>query len=303
MIYRNGHIWGLPQEFDFDQLYWNKQIHKGAPPKTFAELDALAPRYNKYDKHGNLIQAGLIPWLYGYQDWATLWGASFYDQDTGTWTINKPENRKFLDWYLTYVHTFGGRAKPDALVSSAPTTYRDLFLLGKTAFAMEGEYIAREIVPLGLSKKLHYGIAPPPTAPGVSPKVIQNGANIFLIPVRSKHPKEAAIFVMWMVSKPSLLAWACPIGQNLPTKAAQYSKQFVQCQPWIEPWVTYVRENRVLNAPLSPVYPTFSDAIGTAVDAVTYKRKTPAQALAEVDSKVSAAVQRFKEAHPTWPTE
>jgi ABC-type glycerol-3-phosphate transport system substrate-binding protein len=303
MIYRGGHIWGLPQEFDFDLLYWNKQIHMGAAPKTFAELDALAPRYNKYDAQGNLIQAGLIPWLYGFGDWGPLWGGSFYDQDKGKWTITAPQNRKFLDWMLKYVHTFGGRAKPDALVSSAPTTYRDLFLLGKTAFAMEGEYLPLEIVPLGLAKKLHYGIGLPPTAPGVSPSVTQNGANIFLIPVKSGHPKEAAIFVNYMVSKPALLDWACAIGQNLPTVEAEYSKEFLQCQPWMGPWITYIKENRVINPPLSPAFPVFLDAMGTAVDEVTYLKKTPAQALSDVDNKVSQAVQRFKESHPTWTTE
>jgi len=303
MIYRNGHIWGLPQEFDFDMLYTNRQIHTGSPPKTFAELDALAPKYNKFDSNGNLIQAGMIPWLYSFHDWAPLWGGSFYDQTKGKWTITAPQNRKFLDWLLKYVHIFGGRAKPDALVSSAPTTYRDLFLYGKTAFAMEGEYIPREIVPLGLSKKLHYGVSNPPTAPGVSPTEISNGANIFLIPVKSTHPQEAAVFIKYMVSKSALLYYACGIGQNLPTKEAEFSKEFVQCQPWMGPWVRYIQQGRVINTPLSPVFPVFQDAMTTAVDNVTYMKKTAAQALSDVDNQVSQAVQRFREAHPNWSTE
>ncbi len=303
MIYRNGHIWGLPQEFDFDQLYWNKQIHTGAAPKTFDELDAMAARYNKYDAKGNLVQAGLLPWLYNFMDWAPLWGGSFYDQSAGKWTITAPQNQKFLNWMLKYVHSFGGRAKPDAMVSSAPTTYRDLFLYGKTAFAMEGEYVPGELVSLGLTKKLHYGIAPPPTAPGISPKIIQNGANIFLIPVRSAHPKEAAVFVKYMVSKASLLAWACQFGQMLPTNEAQYSPDFLACQPWMNPWISYLKQNRVENPPLSPAFPVFTDAMNTAIQEVTYLKKTPAQALSTVADAVSQSVQRFKESHPNWSTE
>lgn len=42
MMRINGHIWGLVQEFDLDQLFWNKAIHTGPPPRSIAEFDALA---------------------------------------------------------------------------------------------------------------------------------------------------------------------------------------------------------------------------------------------------------------------
>jgi len=306
MQHVNGHIWCLAQEFDFDEFYWNTQIHHGEAPKTIAELDALAARYNIFDKNGHLVQAGLIPWVQGgWTDWAPLWGASFYDQTSGKWTINTPQNQKFLDWMLKYAHMFGGRAKADALVSSAPTTYRDLFLYGKTAFAMEGEYLPTELVPLGLDKKLHYGISNPPTVPGVTGKytVITQGGNVFLLPTRAQHPQEAAIFIKWMVSPHALLEWALGIGQMLPSKASLYSAAFSHGLPWIKPWVADVQADRVQMEPLSPSYPVFSQAITVAIDSVTYMRQTPAQALADLDRKVSNAVQQFKQTHPNWPTE
>ena len=43
--------------------------------------------------------------------------------------------------------------------------------------------------------------------------------------------------------------------------------------------------------------------MSNAIDEVTFFRKTPAQALAYVEAKVTTAVQRFKQAHPTWPNE
>src|SRR3954452_4328006 len=42
MINFGGHTWGLMQEFDFNQFWWNTAIHTGDPPKTIEELDALA---------------------------------------------------------------------------------------------------------------------------------------------------------------------------------------------------------------------------------------------------------------------
>ncbi|HVA88202.1 MAG TPA: extracellular solute-binding protein, partial [Chloroflexota bacterium] len=86
-----GHTWGLLQEFDFAQLFWNKRLHTGALPTTLDELDALAKRYTVFDKHGNLTQAGLIPWsnktFDPYTTGVALFGGSFYNQSTGKWTI------------------------------------------------------------------------------------------------------------------------------------------------------------------------------------------------------------------------
>ena len=53
----------------------------------------------------------------------------------------------------------------------------------------------------------------------------------------------------------------------------------------------------------SPHFPLFDSEMSNAIGEVTFKRKTPAQALAEVDRKVSAAVQQFKQVHPNWHTE
>jgi hypothetical protein len=47
----------------------------------------------------------------------------------------------------------------------------------------------------------------------------------------------------------------------------------------------------------------FENELANAVDEVTYMRKTPAEALAVVDKKVTDAVQQFKQIHPDWPTE
>src|SRR5439155_20308504 len=65
LVYVNGHFWGLTQAFCFDLFWWNKDIHHGPPPRTIAELDALAARYTKFDKKGNLVQVGIVPWAQG----------------------------------------------------------------------------------------------------------------------------------------------------------------------------------------------------------------------------------------------
>lgn len=313
MMHVNGKTWGLMQEFDADLLYWNKLIHKGAPPKSIDELDALAKKYTKFDKNGNLTQVGVVPWAQGgftsggYGDWGPIWGASFYDDEQGKWTINTAQNRRFLDWYLKYVHLFGGRAKADALISSTPHTYgyADIFNYGKAAFSMEGEWFPPELHATA-GDKLHWAVSSTLlSAPGVSTRKMSMiaGANLFLLPARAKNVQAAAAFIQYMVSPKALIAWAKPIGQFLPLKSAELDPGLNKVQPWLKYFNQALEKNAYVTQPLSPQYPVFDEAMGVAVDQVTYGKKTPSQALDGVAQKVATAVSQFKGTHPTWPRE
>jgi len=301
MISFGGHIWGLLQEFDFNQFWWNKAIHKGAPPKTIDELDAMAKKYIKFDSKGNLIQAGIIPWQ-GGTDWNRLWGGQFYDHTHAKWTINTPQNRKFLDWYLKWATIYGSRAKVDALVSATPKTYGDVFFWGRAAFGLEGEYVPLELKQMGLNLK--YGIAHSPTGPGVPYGAnITGGGNLFLLPTKSPHPREAAVLIQYLGSTKAVLDWNLGVSNIAPIKSAVFAPSYEKQMPWIKPWVDTLEFNQMEPPIQSSQVSLFNNLIGTAIDEVTYKKKTPAQALADVDSKIAAAVQQFKSAHPTWSGE
>jgi hypothetical protein len=73
--------------------------------------------------------------------------------------------------------------------------------------------------------------------------------------------------------------------------------------PWIKPWVDTLRFNHMVPPASSPQDFQFSQLMTNAINEVTYLKKTPAQALAEVDQKITASVKQFKQFHPTWPTE
>jgi maltose-binding protein MalE len=64
-----------------------------------------------------------------------------------------------------------------------------------------------------------------------------------------------------------------------------------------------LEKDAYVTQPLSPQYPVFDQAMGIAVDEVTYGKKTPTQALDGVAQKVASAVSQFKSFHPTWPRE
>jgi ABC-type glycerol-3-phosphate transport system substrate-binding protein len=303
MINFGGHFWGLLQEFDFNQFWTNTGIHSGPAPKTFDELDALAAKYNKFDSDGNLVQAGLIPWMnFNGRDWNAAWGGSFYDFDNRKWTINTPQNQKFLEWFVKHADLLGGREKSDALESSVPRTYGDIFQYGKVAFALEGEFLPEELKKQGLDLK--YAIDHLPTAQGIPyGTATTGGGNLFLIPTKAQHPDEAAVFAQYMGSKDGSLKWCLPNSNIPPVKAAALDPSFQQQLPELKPWINALQINHMMPPSPSPQWAKFVQLSNTMIDEVTYKKKTPAQALADVASQIADEVAQFKQSHPDWQGE
>lgn len=315
MINLNGHIWGLMQEFDFQEFAWNKNIHKGPPPKTRDELDALCAKYTTFDKKGNLTQIGLLPWNVNngiWYDWSAAFGASFYDNAKGKWTIDTPQNRGILEWMLKQLHILGGdRNKADSFASSAhdpnsATNY--LFYAGKMAFEEIGEYVQApqggEMVLVAPKLLPHVGVAQVPTANGVPYGTnVTGGGNVFLLPTKSQHAREAAVFITYAGGFNAVKEWNIDEGNFPPVKAVVFSPEFKKALPYMGPWTEVLASNR-LKAPIqSPQAPLFFTQMQLAIDNVTFKKQTPAQAISAVASNVSAAVQQFQAAHPNWPNE
>jgi multiple sugar transport system substrate-binding protein len=303
MINFGGHIWGLLQEFDFDQLYTNTAIHSGEPPKTIDELDSLAADYTQFDGDGNLVQAGFIPWMnFTGRQWNAQFGGRYYDHDARTWTIDTPENTQFLQWFLKYVDLFGGREKSDALESSIPRTYGDIFQYGKVAFALEGEYLPPELKKQG--HDMEYTISHLPVAPEVTyGTATTGGGNLVLLPTNAKHPEEAAVFIQYMGSTEGALKWCLPASNLPPTKAAATDPEFVEQLPWLKPWLDALAVDQMVPPAPSPVYPIFVQLMNNAIDEVTYKQKSPEDALAEVAQKIADEDARFQQSHPDWEGE
>jgi ABC-type glycerol-3-phosphate transport system substrate-binding protein len=298
-----GHTWGLLQEFDFLEFFTNTAIHSGPPPKTIDELDALAKEYTTFDASDELVQAGFIPWMnFTGQLWNAQWGGSYYDTTARKWTINTPENAQHLQWFLKYVELFGGREKTDALESSVPRTFGDIFQYGKVAFALEPEFIPAELKKQGL--ELTYAVSNAPTAGDVPYGTATTvGGNLFLLPTNAPHPDEAAVFIQYMGSKDGVLRWCLPAENIPPIKAAALDPAFLQQLPHLKPWIDALQSDHMLPPTPSPVYPLFTQLRDQAIDEVTYKQKSPEEALAAVAQAIADEVKRFQQAHPDWEGE
>jgi ABC-type glycerol-3-phosphate transport system substrate-binding protein len=307
MISFAGHIWGLMQEFDFDQFWTNKKIHSGDSPKTIEELDNLAKDYTTQDSDGNLTQAGFIPWLHwegaitGY-NWNAMFGGRWYDVENRKWTINTPENQAMMEWFIKYADLLGGRDKSDAFEASVPKVYGDIFQSGVIAFAQEGEYVPPMLKASGID--LDFSISHAPTA-GEVPfgTAVTSGGNLFLLPTNAPHPEEAAAFIQYMGSGDAVLAWCLPNSNFPPTKAAATDPKFTEQLPLLKPWYEALLADSMVPPSPSPQLDLFNQEILSAVDVVTYKQKSPDEALSDVAAKIADGVKQFQASHPEWEGE
>ena len=310
MVNFGGHTWGLLQEFDMNMLAYNTTIHKGAPPQTIDELNALHKEYTTFDSNGHLTQVGIVPWNQGTladaTDWCPMFGGSFYDQENLKWTIDKSDNLPFLEWVQNVASVMHGRAEADLLVSGVNPNIngQDIFTLGKAVFELEGEYVQQVWKVQDFSISSQYGIAPDPTANGVPHGAgVVAGGNVFVLPSKSPHPEEAAQFIQYMGGATAVRGWCLPNANLPPVKSYGESTGFQNSWPFMSTFIDTLKSKPVTPATPSPQFALFETIMGTAIDSVSYGKSTPKEALSSVSSRIAQEVARFKQQNPKWQGE
>ena len=155
MINFADHIWGLLQEFDFYQFWWNKAIHAGRAAED--DRRARRPGRGVHDvrRRRQSDPGGLHPLdalqrtIYHVRNAPSCGAASATTSTTGSGRSTCRRTHSFLEWFLKYVDLLGGRDKSDAFEAAIPKVYGDIFQSGKVAFAQEGEWMPAELKAAG----------------------------------------------------------------------------------------------------------------------------------------------------------
>ncbi len=317
----HGHVWDFIQEYDTTLFAWNKDAFKAAgldpnkPPRTIAELDADAAKLTKFDSHGNLLQAGFIPWKDEGADpryWAAMFGGSIYDGDKRQYTLNEPANVQALAWMGKYAKMLGGAAKVNGFLNKF-TGNADPFYTGQVAMEMVGDWVPIQAYNTYGPKNLHYGLALPPTTPGVPYGTnIVVGSDTFVMPVGAQHPKEAAELLAYMMGKAPVLKWCIGEANVPPTRAGIFDPSYVHAVPFMSLAVQTARMALSTPSVLRP-FPTSSlygytvsgqnNASGlyqTAMQQVEFGQMTAKAALDGVQQQALAYVAKAKQENPDW---
>ncbi len=285
--YYKGNVWAMTYCADPNFAFvWNREVFRkngldpDKPPRTIAEIDAIADKLTKSDVQGRLISIGIIPWgVYGSANsiftWGWAFGGDFYDEKTGKITANHPKVVKALEWMCSYAKKYG-ITRISSLQSGFGNLDKNPFYtgeLGMHAFHISLVGDARTYAP-----NLDYGLGYIPYPPGGEPKSSWVGGWTAALPRGSGHPDLGWELIRWCCADPVGTAVVGSTQNLLP--GYRHSKYFdtIKNDPKYGVFLEVLR-NCKHQRPVMPAQAYYMGALERAVDAALYGNKTPKQAL------------------------
>jgi multiple sugar transport system permease protein len=171
----DGKLYAVPTSADNRILYWNKGtfnakakelraagLDPDRAPRTWSELLAYNKVLTERDANGKLVKAGFIPnfgnaWLYMY---AFQNNASFMSEDGRKCTLNTPEAQEALQFMIDGYEILGGYENAASFQSGFLGNENDPFITGKVAMKIDGDWILNSLARYG--PQIELGAAPPP---------------------------------------------------------------------------------------------------------------------------------------------
>jgi len=210
-----GKQFALPGITDTRFLYWNKKLFREAgldpesPPKTWDELEQIAPKLTKKDQKGNIVQYSFIPyygntwtWLYGW-----LNGGEFLDSTGKKITCDDPRIVYALEWMVNFYDKYcGGAELAASFLQGFQGLAMDPFVLGKLAMEGNGNWMLNTFPNF---PDLDYGMSPMPipnTKTGV--KTTWSCGSYYAISAGTRHPEEAWTLIKWLSGPEGAKAYA-----------------------------------------------------------------------------------------------
>lgn len=220
----DGKVYGIPTGADNRVLYWNKAIFKEKaadlkaagldptrPPRTWSEVLAYSKVITEKNPDGSLKRAGFMPnfgnaWLYMY---AFQNNASFMSPDGRKCTMDSPEAEEALDFMVKGYDLLGGYEKAKGFESGFLGKENDAFVVGKVAMKIDGDWILNDISRYAPQTDL--GAAPPPVPDDRYYKrgrfanekdqfVTWVGGFSLAIPKGARNVEDAWRFIKWATS-------------------------------------------------------------------------------------------------------
>ncbi|RXJ02197.1 sugar ABC transporter substrate-binding protein [Anaerobacillus alkaliphilus] len=258
----NGELYSLGAMESSVMLYYNKAIFAEAGIEaptsvedawTWDEFFAVAKQLTTNDRYGlNLFMN------YGVGEWMTYMGLPFVwsnggdllspDGTTAEGYFNGPETVEALE--------FIKQLFAEGVVSISPSEMQ--FEEGNAAMALGGPWIALSTQDAGLD----YGMMPYPRS-----KVAKSpsGSMAYAVTSQTKHPEEAAKFMLWMTDKESTIRLSEVTGMPPARKSAFAEMAEYETQP------KKIMKDQVINSaqarPQTPAYPVLTQLFAEAFQA------------------------------------
>lgn len=318
-----GFTWGLPSTPGCVALFYNKRLFREAgldpdqPPRTFAELEAMARRLTRVEISRNgriariafdemteaerksgkyaIVQIGHQPNDVGGMNvscWGYWFGAKYYDGDRKI-LANDEGNLTAYRWLSDTMTTYGvDQFKSFNSQFGQSQSSASPFLGGRCAMVVQGPWYPNFIE--NYAPGLEWGVAAFPAAPGIADDAPMTLviSDMLVIPRGAKHPKEAFEFLLYTQRRE--VAEKLARLQRKFTALREVSPEFLANHP--NPAIRFFTElSRTPNARTTPRLAMWRDydiEMTVAALSVRLQTKTPEAALAEVQKRVQWRLDR-----------
>lgn len=296
-----GELYGLPTTPATTALHWNKKMFREAgldpeqPPRTLAELDAMAEALTKYDDEGPLVQLGFTPAEPGWWPWmwAHYFGGALWNGENIT--FDSPGNVEAYNWIESYTERYGAEElrRFQSGVAGNFASPQNAFFAGRVAMVVQGVWMANFIQEY--APDLDWSAAPFPSAvPGLENVTVAECDSI-CIPVGARHPEEAFRFIQYLCSQEG--SELLNMGQKKFTPLKEVSPEFLagHPNPYIELFIDLAHSPNTCHAPGMSIWFEYSDEITSAFELVMFGEETPEEAIARVQERVAKTWARTRE--------
>lgn len=322
-----GFVWALPSTPASLGLHWNKKMYREAgldpnkPPRSIAELDAMAERLTlvsivrngekvkvRYSdltdaeknagtpqkREFDIIQLGYSPSEPGWYNalWCYWFGGTHWDGDR-TITVDSKESVEALRWFrsypekyglenlLTFGSSFGNFSSP-----------QNPFLAGQVAMVIQGVWMYNFIDQYAPGMEWA-AAAFPSIDPEKLPDVTLVECDILCIPKGARHPREAFEFIAYVNSQAG--AEKLNLGQRKFSPLAKTSPDFIKNHPnpFIQVFIDLAKSPNACYVPRLPIWTEMTAEVSFAYDQAFRLIKTPEEALGAVQDRLQWRMDRI----------
>lgn len=325
-------MFGVCNGLDIRALYYNQSALDSknlSPPRTIAELNAIASAFTPASRSGRRAMYGFLPdsrriWAWGY-----VFGGDFVDKTTGRVDITTPPIESALEWMTSYPRRYGA----DEVASfrqgdqSLPgKTFPLLPLLdhektGRYVIVMDGQWRVRDISAFQTRRReqglaaIEFGVCPLPVPTeshdGVSPRANAGwvNGNFFVVPRGAKNAPGAWEFMKFWIgyTDAGQAARTCSEGGWIPVSSEVTGHptfiRFLESNPLFTTFVELAASPHQYPIPQVPGAAMFRRTVeNAAYQAMAHPDQPALKFLSEAKSRIQDHLDRAGKVTPGHQT-
>ena len=295
----HGTLYALPSTPYTIALHYNKRLFREAgldperPPRTIAELDECSRRLIRRDGDGRIVQMGFTPapallgwwhWVWPYFFDAELW-------DGERFTLDTPEGRACLRWIAQRRAQLGYE---DALtfeaVAGAIEGAQNPFISERLAMVFQGPWVANWV--RRFNPSLDYGVAAFPSVSAERQNVFAS-ADVLVIPRGSRHPREAMVFLAFVMRQEVMEELCRRHGKVSPFHTPRDDFFAKHPNPHIRTFDALATSEHTFGHPKMPTFKQASTEMLFMLENVLQGVRGPEEAVRNTQRKIDSIVNKY----------